>query len=529
MAKNKLSPRQRMINMMYIVLIAMLALNVDRYVLEAFHLMEQDYTASSISFDRKNASLMNTFQKIVVEDEDKAKPYYEKAQEAQRISAEFNAYLTQVKAEIEEMYDGRAENELAEAGLMALKVPEGMEKHAYYFMVEDDGKKAAELQEKINSTKDQLLNLLKPNGDSLFVDESKYNEVLAANLLKAEEPKNTGTAAKTWASTHLEYQPAGALMAMLTQFQNNAKALEADVIEKLLQGVNSSSFIIDELNAAIIPQSNYVMAGETYKADVMLMATASNAIPTITVNGSTLNTIEGNTGKIEIPATGVGEKKVSGTIEVKDPKTGKPKSYTYEHTYQVFKPVATVSAEAMKILYVGLDNPLSISVPGFSANDIRVTASEGASLSGGNGRFKAKVDGSQRKVAITVTAAGRNMGTTTYKVRQVPEPRSQMGGIRNDGRAKTIGSLCAQSRILANLGEGFAYDLPFTVTSFTIILDSRLGVVSRRVTGNQIPADIKRRVCSMRSGDRIFIEKVKTRNAEYGLTKDAAPAMFVIQ
>ncbi|MEN8695997.1 MAG: hypothetical protein ABF317_01740, partial [Bacteroidia bacterium] len=367
MAKNKLSPRQRMINMMYIVLIAMLALNVDRYVLEAFHLMEQDYTASSISFDRKNASLMNTFQKIVVEDEDKAKPYYEKAQEAQRISAEFNAYLTQVKAEIEEMYDGRAENELAEAGLMALKVPEGMEKHAYYFMVEDDGKKAAELQEKINSTKDQLLNLLKPNGDSLFVDESKYNEVLAANLLKAEEPKNTGTAAKTWASTHLEYQPAGALMAMLTQFQNNAKALEADVIEKLLQGVNSSSFIIDELNAAIIPQSNYVMAGETYKADVMLMATASNAIPTITVNGSTLNTIEGNTGKIEIPATGVGEKKVSGTIEVKDPKTGKPKSYTYEHTYQVFKPVATVSAEAMKILYVGLDNPLSISVPGFSA------------------------------------------------------------------------------------------------------------------------------------------------------------------
>ena len=527
MANVKLPPRQRMINMMYIVLIAMLALNVDRHVLEAFHLMEQDFNSSSMSFDRKNNSLMNQFSKAVNDDEAKAKPYYEAAEKAQAISKEFNAYISSIKKDIEEMYKGRAANDDNETGLPALKTPEGMEKHANYFMVENDGARAKELQTKINTTRDRLLDLLKPGDQQLFVDLTKYNEVQAANLLDAEEPRSNGSVQKSWASTHLEYQPAGALMAMLTQYQNNAKALEADVINKLLLGVNSSAFIIDELNAAIIPKSNYVMAGETYTADVMLMATASNAKPTITVNGAPLAAMEGNVGKIEIPATGIGEKKISGTIEVADPKTGEPRIYNYEHNYQVFKPVATVSAEAMKILYVGLDNPLSISVPGFSASDVQVT-SNGARISGGNGTYKAKVDGSQKKVSITVQAKGKPMGTTEYKVRKVPEPRSQLGGIRSDGRGKTKGALCAQDRILANLGEGFAYDLPFTVTSFTIILDSKMGTVSRTVSGNRIPADIKQKICKLKSGDRIFIEKVKARNSEYNMTRNAAPTMIVV-
>lgn len=528
MANVKLPPRQKMINMMYIVLIAMLALNVDRHVLEAFHLMEKDYTSSSMSFDRKNNSLMTKFGQVVRQDEAKAKPYYDAAVEAQQISAEFNTYIATLKVQIEEMYKGRTEDEDGKESLTPLKTPEGMEKHAHYFMVENKGAKAKELQQKINTTRDKLLDLLKPKEDKLFVDLSKYNDVKASNLLKAEEPQNTGSTKQSWASTHLEYQPAGALLAMLTQYQNNAKALEADVINKLLQGVNSSAFIIDELNAAIIPKSNYVMAGETYTADVMLMATASNAKPTITVNGASLSNMEGNIGKIEIPATGIGEKKISGTIEVADPKTGEPRIYNYEHSYQVFKPVATVSAEAMKILYVGLDNPLSISVPGFSAGDIKVT-SNGARISGGNGTYKAKVDGSQRKVTITVQAKGKQMGTVEYRVRQVPEPRAQLGGIRSDGRGKTKGALCAQDRILANLGEGFAYDLPFTVTSFTIILDSQRGTVSRRVTGNRIPADIKQKICSLKSGDRIFVENVKVRNSEYGMTKDATPVMIVVK
>jgi len=121
------------------------------------------------------------------------------------------------------------------------------------------------------------------------------------------------------------------------------------------------------------------------------------------------------------------------------------------------------------------------------------------------------------------------MGTTVYKVREIPEPRAQLGGLRNDGRAKSIGPIRAQDRILANLGEGFAYDLPFTVTSYTIILDSRQGMVRRPVTGNFIPADIRQKIGTLRSGDRIFIEEVKTRNTAYGITKNGSPATYIVR
>jgi gliding motility-associated protein GldM len=238
--------------------------------------------------------------------------------------------------------------------------------------------------------------------------------------------------------------------------------------------------------------------------------------------------MENGVGKITLRASGIGEKTVKGTIEVADPKTGKPTLYPYEHTYQVFRPTATVSADAMKIVYVGLDNPMTISVPGFSAADLRVTASGGASMSGGNGHYTVKPDGNRKIISISVSAKGRPMGTTVYKVREIPEPRAQLGGLRNDERAKSIGPIKAQDRILANLGEGFAYDLPFTVTRYTIILDSPRGKIRRQVTGNLIPADIRQKIKTLQSGNRIFIEEVKARNAEYGITKSGSPATYLV-
>ncbi len=529
MAQEKLAPRQRMINMMYLVLIAMLVLNVDRHVLKAFHLMEKNFISSANSYDQKNNLQMAGFLQLVNKEEEKARPYYEAAKEAQRISSDFDQYINTLKTQIEEMYDGRLEEEEGEKGITSLKTPEGIEKHAHLFMVKDNGKKAHELQAKINTTRDKLLKLIKPDEKELFVNDTYYKQALQANLLNAEEPEQNGVTKQTWASINLEYQPAGALLANLTQYQNNAKALEADVISKLIYGVNQGSHIIDELNAAIIPQSNYVMEGENYTADVMLIATSSATVPKITMNGTSLETMESGVGKINLRAQGVGEKTVKGTIEVADPKTGKPTLYPYEHTYQVFKPAATVSADAMKIVYIGLDNPMSISVPGFSAADISVTVTNGATISGGNGRYKVEPTGSTKTISISVSAKGRAMGTTVYKVREIPEPRAQLGGLRNDGRAKSIGPIRAQDRILANLGEGFAYDLPFTVTSYTIILDSRQGMVRRPVTGNLIPADIRQRISTLRSGDRIFIEEVKTRNTAYGITKNGSPATYIVR
>ena len=530
MAKKTLSPRQKMINMMYLVLLALLALNVDKHVLKAFHLMEKNFLTSSESYDRKNQNQMAGFFQLVEKEEVKAKPYYAAAIEAQAISNEFNEYITALKKEIEELYDGRLEVEEGEDGLTSLKMPEGMEKHANFFMVKDRGEKAKELQAKINSTRDKLLNLLLPTNDSLFYSDEIYHTVKQANLLNAEEPPQGNLSNKTWASINLEYQPVGALMALLTQYQNNAKALEADVIRSLMEGVHADNFVIDQLDAAIIPKSNYVMEGENYEADVMMIARNSASQPDISVNGSPLEVIENGIGKLSFRAHGIGEKTVKGEITVRDPRSNEPKKYAYQHTYQVFKPVATVSADKLNLLYVDLDNPLSISVPGFSAADISVRASAGARISGSNGSYNVKVDGSTRNVTISVSAGGRNMGSTEYRVRNVPEPNAQIGGIPKNTFTVTKAQLCAQNRILASLGPEFAYDLRWDVLSYKFIYDPRRADGRQMtVNGSAIPSNVKSVICNANPGDRIIIEQAIARDSQYGIRKKLPPIVLTIR
>jgi gliding motility-associated protein GldM len=526
MAQAKLSSRQRMINMMYLVLLALVALNIDRKVLKSFHIMEKGFLSSNHSYQQKNDQQMAGFFSMMTKDKKKAKPYYTAAKQAQTISKEFDLYISNLKQEIESLYGGRLLKEEGENGLTSLKNPEGMEKHANLFMVENKGKRAKELQEKINNTRDKLLALVHPN-NKLFPDEQEFRLVRSANLLQANEPEGTN---QTWASIYLEYQPAGALMALLTQYQNNAKALEAEVINALMTGVNKGDFKIDQMNAAIIPKSNYVMEGENYEAEILLVASNSTSQPKIMANGKMLEDVQNGKAKLEFRVSGVGEKKLSGEVIVNDPITNEPKRYAYEHTYQVFKPVATVSPDKMNLLYTNLDNPLSISVPGFSAADIRVSASSGASISGNNGRYNIKVDGSQKEVQVTVLAAGKNMGTTRFRVRNVPAPAMQLGGIPAQSSYVFKSQLCAQSRILAFLGSDFAYDLNWTVTGYTFIHSPKKGnptILS--VTGSALTPQIKNILCSASAGDKIIIEQAMARDSQYGITRNLNSIILTVR
>ncbi len=143
-----------MINMMYLVLLALLTLNVDNRVLKAFRLMGKNFVSSANIYDLKNQNQMVGFAQMFTKETEKSKPYYEADQKAQIIPKEFNSYISKVKVEVENLYDGRLEEEEGKDGLTSLKMPEGMEKHAHYFMLDKNGKKVKELQAKINSTRD---------------------------------------------------------------------------------------------------------------------------------------------------------------------------------------------------------------------------------------------------------------------------------------------------------------------------------------------------------------------------------------
>jgi gliding motility-associated protein GldM len=361
---------------------------------------------------------------------------------------------------------------------------------------------------------------LNPKYNPNIVKANSYRLVKNSNLLNANEPAQNGVSKETWANINLETQPAGALLALLTQYQNNAKALESDVVDQLYQKVNEDGIIFNEFSAQILAKSNYVMEGENFEADVLLVASNSTTDPIIKLNGSDLSTVERGVGKVSIPARGVGLKTVNGEIILEDPLTGKPTSYAFKKEYQVFKPVATISADKLNLLYVGIDNPLSISVPGFSAADISVSASSGGSVTGGNGKYNIKVSSGSKTVDISVRAKGRLMGTSSYRVRNVPAPRGQMGGLTKTNVAYPASAVCAQNRVLASLGMDFAYDMNFVVNKYTITLVfNNKPAVRRTVNGNAIPSDIRSQICNMRRGEKVLIEGIKAKDSRYGIVK----------
>ncbi|MFY0643573.1 MAG: gliding motility protein GldM [Bacteroidia bacterium] len=528
MAGAKLSPRQKMINMMYLVLIALLAMNVSKEILKSFFYMEQSFIAASSNIDEKNKTTMDAFQKKMEENAAKTRPYFERAQEAEKITAGFISFIDEKQAMIEEMYGGRADGPNS-----PLEAADRMEHHANYFVKKDQGKNGTEFMAKINETRDALLELLKPDPQDTNItikDLSLYNEALSACQLHAEDEKSEGLSQKGWIEENLEHNPSAGLMALFARIKNDAKTLESDVLTKLAQQIDATDYKFDKLTATVLAKSSAIMSGGQYEADILLVASNTKGQPVIKVGGEEITIVNG-VGKYAVAAVGTGMKSFAGEILVSGPQG--EQSFPFEAEYQVFKPAATIAATEMNLLYVGLDNPMSISVPGFT--DIRVSSSGGLSLSNkGGGSYNAKVDGSAREVTISVsvTADGKtkHVGSEKFRVRRLPNPTAQLGGLPNDGLPKAKAQVQAQSSLIATMGQGFAYNLAYRVTQFRFIYaPARRPATMVTGNGSALTSQMRSMIGSAKKGDRILIEGIKAKEAKYGFSANLSPIVITIR
>jgi gliding motility-associated protein GldM len=525
MAGGKLSPRQKMINMMYLVLMALLALNVSKEILKSFHLFEQSFNNAALNIDAKNKATFAALQKSSDEKPLKTKPYIDRARKAQSISDGFIKYVDGLISNVENLYGGdEARNEEGE-----MLAADQMEKHANYFVNEGHGK---EFQDKINKAREEMLNILKPDpSDTLYNIKTNevYDEAKASCQLWAKEP----TSGKgNWVSENLEHVPAAGLMAVLSRIKNDAKSLEANVLEKLASRIDATDYKFDKLEAKVLAKSNYVMQGEAYEADILLVASDSKSDPQITVDGTSIN-VEGGVGKYTQTAGGIGIKTFAGKIVVNGPEG--PQEFEFSDEFTVFKPAATIAATEMNLLYKGIDNPMSISVPGFAASDVRVSAPGLNLKSLGGGKYNARVPSStSREVRITasITRDGKSkvVGSQKFRVRSLPQPRAQLGGIPNDGLPKGKASVSAQSSIIASMGAGFAYNLNYRVQGFKLIMAyKRKPPVMKQSNSGALTGAMRSLIKSAQKGDRILIEGIRAKEAKYGFKANLSPIIITIK
>lgn len=525
MAGGKLPPRQKMINMMYLVLTALLALNVSKDILKAFHMVDVSMKKSGRNIEAKNARTMEIFKKQMADFPAKTKPFYDKANEVQKISSELNTYLATVKGTLMDLVDDNADGKIdPEDGLKKpddgnipteeweLAGPDNIEKHANYMMKKEGGKYGKELRSKIEETKKKF--------DKIILDVAKLVEKDPKEVAKeikisldTEDPPSHGAAKQTWESEMFEHAPLAAVVTMITKIQNDCKNAESQLLDLLLKSINANEVSFDQLRAAVIPtKGTFILIGNQYEADIFIAASSSKQDAEILVDGAKVP-VEGGIGKYKISPSSEGEGKKKVIINVKDP-SGKMVPYESEITYTAFKGVATISADKMNVLYVGLENPVSVSVPGTSPDQLIVTASGGAKLSGSKGKYNISLSpGGAREVEISASIKSKDgsvkkIESKKYRVKDVPSPTPMIGAISNP--TASASEIKAAPVVRCDL-QNFAFEgVKYSVKAFNWTFAPKRGQALEGTTqGAALPQDLIAMISRARMGDKVFIEGIR--------------------
>ncbi|PAW95508.1 gliding motility protein GldM [Mucilaginibacter sp. MD40] len=485
MAGGKETPRQRMIGILYLVLLGLIALNVPDSLLDSFKNITRSLDASRSNVTNSLKTTYSAFEATKLKEQpEKASQLLAKAKEATKITDELNSYVEELKAELIKKGGG------INTDIDDVNARESLDISSEVMI---NGKKADVLKEKIKATKEKLLALLGK-------DAQGVNFSLNADDL----PSRPGYVKKTWQEAYFgEGIPLGAALTTLAKIQADNKNAENEVVKKLLGKVDEAQVTLNQFRAVAVAPSSYVLAGQPYKAEIYLTAYDANSNPSITVGGSTVPTSNG-VGTYTVTTSGEGLRTWTGTLSVKQV-DGPPKTYPVSGSYMVAKPSAVVSPDKMNVLYIGVPNPLSVSAPGVSKESMKVSMS-GGSISGSNGHYTATVS-SVGTAKVTVTGdKGMVLGTSEFRVKRIPDPKAMFAG--KSGGNTSAANLRAQDRVFAKL-ENFDFDAKFNVTRFTlIVIKPRQDAIINTTTGGELSGAMKAAMNGITPGSTVVFKDI---------------------
>jgi gliding motility-associated protein GldM len=520
------TPRQRMISMMYLVLTALLALNVSKEILDSFLVVNEGLIITNENFQKKVESTYTQFSTQLGINRAKVLPFYEKAMKVKQLSKDLVDYIENTKAEVIHAESKLPIEECKNVNLRTIAARDKYNEGTRYFIGDSPtgaGGRANMLKDKIEAYKAALLDLLGP----------KYKNTVKLGL-DTDGGKDASGNKINWEMHHFYRTILTANVVILNKLILEVKNAEFDVINTLLTAVSGEDFKFDKIGAKVVAKSNYVLTGETFEADIFVAAYDTKQTPQIIVgsgvDSNTLQisgeqiTVEGQegVGKLKLPAGGPGVKQFGGVIKVKGA-DGTEKAYPFNSEYIVGTPSATISPTKMNVFYIGVENPVSISVPG--ASNEQVTASitgGGGSIvrAAGNGLWTVKVTTPTQECMVNVGArmgaTSRSMGSMKFRVKRVPDPVAYVGGVKGGQIAK--GTLIAAGGIIPRM-DNFDFDLNFVITSFTLTMNKAGDLVSETITGPKYSAKMSSMLNGASRGQKVYFEDIKARGPD-GTTRN---------
>lgn len=517
MSGGKETPRQKMIGMMYLVLTALLAMNISKDVLLAFITVEHGLNKTNENFDQKNDVLYAKFDKAMAENKTKTKPWADKAFKVREEADKLCKFIDEAKSELYIL----AQPELTKALADTFQLHNGTANDNYdiptnYLIGPETAKptgKGVEIKKRIVEFKKMVMELV-PEKELPGFKMGLHTEDVFDHHAEKNVP---------WEVSNFDHTTMAACMCLLAGVKNEVKNAESDIVSLLLRAIDAGDFKFDIVTAKVVAPTSYIVLGEEYTADIFVAAYSSTTDPEVlvgdvdtvmkTIKGTpTIVPVSGGLGKYTVRPTSEGPQIWSGIINVKAP-DGSIKPYPFSSSYMVARPSFAVSPTKMNVFYIGVPNPVDISAAGVAPTNVVATLTgDGSIVNKGQGHYEVNVK-SGMKCSVNVAAKDSKTGVTKsigagleFRIKKVPSPNAKFAGVIGDGSV-TKGELSAAGGVFADLSD-FVFDLKFPVTKWTISMNINGLFMDVSAKGPGLTTDMKAMLNKAKKGSKILIEDV---------------------
>ena len=462
-----------MINLMYVVLMAMLALNVSSDVLIGFSLVDEGLNRSKENSAAQNDAIYKELEAAMKQNPEKTRQWYEKAQQVRKKSDSLYTFAEDRKWEIARQADGK------DADLNDIKGRDNLEAATHVMLAPGIGK-GGKLKKAIEAYREDI---------TAMINNDNQKRIIQSNLT-TDVPQKAKLMGKNWQEHLFENTPVAAAITLLTKLQTDVRQAEGEMLHQLVANIDVKDVRVNQINAYVIPNSQTVVRGGKFSAQIIMAAVDSTQRPEIYV-GNTL--LKSDNGRYETICNSTGDFTLRGHLVMKNG-NGEVIRREFEQPYTVVEPSATVSATMMNMLYAGYQNPISVSVPGVPSNRITLSMTNGALTKKDGGNYVAVPSKVGEDVTFTVTALNegrqQEMGKFTFHVRKLPDPTGYLQYTDSKGNTSRFkGGRISKQAIIAAGGVGAAIDdglldIAFKVTGFETLFIDNMGNVVPEVSNS---------------------------------------------
>lgn len=550
MAGGKETPRQKMIGMMYLVLTALLAMNISKDVLNAFIQINRGLVKNSANSEERADATLGLLDNW--SDKEKARPFQDKAHEMVDKADALVKYIVELKARVlacsaKGNPDGAGfEEYIVDGHLIDIGDKEKVSKpdenqNTTGMLIGDEPASpksgpwsAVELREKLTAFSDECQNLavtdLKGNVHTL-ADRAPEAKLLISNTFGfADIPDGEGKPEK-WETALFYHTPLAAVIAHLSKIESDVILVKNTVLNFLASSINASDLKFSDVTVAVVPKQSYILKGDSFVAEIYLAAynkasktkvymggeVGDGAKPEVFDYSGKEAIMSGSDGKckFKINESALGSHSHKGVIVYQDA-DGSDKAIPFIiPPFTVGEAALVVSPTAMMVFYERVENPVEISVPGVDPSQLSVSMSGGSISPKGGGNYVVMPTNGSKDATINVSATinGKqvSMPGKQFKIKKLPDPTPSFQGKNHMTTTISRGDATAASAVFASMGADFVFQgIPVSINGFTMTVASAGKITPEmRATGGSLTSEMKTALSKVKTGDKIYVERIE--------------------